>query len=135
MTTPDAAPRPIPVHIASANEGLLLPPAPRRRPLRNAVVMTRNMTAITPIVDLVPYDTNRLYILAQCGGNNIVVCTDISQAQDPANQVAGVPNPNGYLLTAGNTTPIKFEGCQRMWAVGNTFPSQITWVAIHEQAP
>jgi hypothetical protein len=122
---------PVRVHITSANEGVMIP-APGRR-LRNAVTLTKNMTAAIPIIDLVPYDTNRLYILVQAGGSNIVLCTDLSMAQDPVNQVPGVPNPNGLVLTAGNTMPLRIDGCQRMWAVGNTFPSQVTWIAIHEQ--
>jgi hypothetical protein len=108
-------------------------PLPRRK-LRNAIVMTRNITAANPIIELVPYDTNRLYVLVQVGGNNCVICTDKSQAQDPFNQVAGVPDPVGFLLSAGNTRPVKIEGCQRMFAVGNTYPTQLTWIAIHEQA-
>ena len=130
--------RPVDVHVVSANEGVMIP-APGRR-LRNAVTLTRNMTAAGtnpgPVIDLVPYDTNRLYILVQAtGSNNIVICTDLSQAQDPANQVPGIPNPNGYLLAAGSTMPmpVRIEGCQRLWAVGNTFPSQVTWISIHEQ--
>jgi hypothetical protein len=126
-------PTPVPVHVVSANEGVIPGAAPRRR-LRRAVTRTRNMTAAEPVIHFAHQDNNRLHLLVQAGGNNVVLCTDISQAQDPANQVAGVPNPNGYLLTAGNTMPTKIEGCQNMWAVGNTFPSQLTWIEIHEQA-
>lgn len=130
MTTPDTPA--VRVHVVGMNEGLVTAP-PRRRRLRNAVVQTYNLTALHPIHHFLPYDTNRLYALVQAGGSNVVVCTDLSQAQDPANQVAGVPNPNGYLLTAGNTVPVKIEGCQNMWVVANTYPSQLTWIAIHEQ--
>src|ERR1700734_3423469 len=77
--------------------------APVRHKVRQLKVITKNLTAATPIIDLAPYDETRLYVLVQAGGNNIVICTDLSQAQDPVNQVAGVPNPNGMLLTAGNT--------------------------------
>jgi hypothetical protein len=131
MTTPDT-PRPISVHVASSAPSAL--GAPARRKLRNAVTLSYSLTSAHPIHHMLPYDTNRLYALVQVGGNNVVLCTDLSQAQDPANQAAGVPYPNGFLLTAGNTMPVKIEGCQNMWVVANTFPSQVTWIAIHEQA-
>lgn len=129
-----AKPKPVPVEITNAEAlaGAGTKYGHSVRKVRHATVMTKNLTAATPIVDLVPYDETRLHILVQAGGNNIVICTDISQAQDPANQAAGVPNPNGLLLTAGNTAPFLIEGAQRMWAVGNTFPSQVTWVNVHE---
>ena len=128
MSHPDQV---VPVPVTIHNPDSLRPPATRRR-VRHAKMVTRNLTAAQPVIDLAGYDETRVYILAQAGGNNIVVCTDISQAQDPANQVAGVPNPNGLLLTAGNTIPFKIEGAQRMWAVGNTYPAQITFVVVHE---
>jgi hypothetical protein len=118
---------PIPVLVANAGE---VGGKPRRH--RVATFRTRNLTAANPIVHLCPYDETRLYIQIQAGGSNVVLCTDISQAQDPCNQVAGVPNPDGLLLTAGNTMPFRLEGSQHIYAVGNTFPSQLTWVTVHE---
>jgi hypothetical protein len=102
-----------------------------KRRQKHATFITRTLLNATP-VDLVGFDESRLYILIQAGGANVVVCTDLSQAQDPANAVPGVPNPNGLLLTAGNTMPYPIEGSQRMWVVGNTFPSQVTCTVMHE---
>lgn len=135
MTTP-GTPRPIPVQIIGPDGGPMNPgfvPRPEPRRLRTAVTLTYTLTAASPIHHFAPFDTNRLYMLVQAGGNNVVICTDKSQAQDLANQVAGVPNPNGFLLTAGNTVPLKIEGTQGMYVVANTFPSQLTWIAVHEQ--
>jgi hypothetical protein len=128
MSTDPQVP-PVSVHVASSDVPMGGTP---RRKVRQVKVITKNLTATTPVVDLVGYDETRLYIQVQAGGSNIVICTDLSQAQDPANQVPGVPNPNGLLLSAGNTVPWKLEGCGRMWAVGNTFPSQVTYSIVHE---
>jgi hypothetical protein len=122
---------PVPVHVTNA-EALGGAGSPFRHKVRQLKLITKNLTATTPIIDVAPYDETRLYILMQCGGNNIVLCTDLSQAQDPANVVATIPNPNGLVLTAGNTIPYKIEGCQRMWAVANAFPSQLTLAFLHE---
>jgi hypothetical protein len=122
---------PVPVHVTNT-EALAGAASPGRHKVRQVKLLTKNITAAQPIIDLVPYDETRLYIQVQAGGNNVVICTDLSQAQDPDNQVAGVPNPVGLLLTAGNTVPWKIEGCQRMWVVGNTFPSQVTYTSVHE---
>ncbi len=131
MSHTSAQIEPVPVRLTNA-ELRAGAASPIRHKVRQLKVITKNLTATVPIIDVAPYDETRLYVLVQAGGNNIVLCTDISQAQDPVNQVAGVPNPNGLLITAGNTIPWKLEGCQRMWAVGNTFPSQLTMAFLHE---
>lgn len=128
MTTPEIQP----VLVMVANAAELTAAGHGRGKVRHTTAITKNLTAASPIIDLVGYDETRCYIRIQSGGNNVVVCTDISQAQDPANQIAGVPNPNGLLLTAGNTAPFDIEGAQRMWAVGNTYPAQVTYVVVHE---
>jgi hypothetical protein len=140
MTHPDdnvskdelASMSPVPVKLT--NPEALGGAGPRKRRVKQITFRTRNLTATSPIAHLCAYDETRLYILIQAGGNNVVLCTDISEAQDPANQVAGIPNPNGFVLTAGNTNPIPVPGCQPIWAVGNTYPSQVTWITVHESA-
>jgi hypothetical protein len=122
-----------PVKVELTNPELLAGAAhPVRRKVRQLKVITKNLTATQPIIDVAPYDETRLYILMQVGGNNIVLSTDLSQAQDPANQVATLPSPNGLVLTAGNTIPYKIEGCNRMWATGNSYPCQLTMAFVHE---
>ncbi len=118
---------PIPVHISNAEALAGKMPAK----VRNAIVWTRNIAA-GQIIDLCPYDVSRLYVQVQAGGSNVVICTDLSQAQDPGNLVAALTNPVGLVLGAGNTFPYKIEGVQRMWAVAPS-AAQLTWCAVHER--
>src|SRR5271166_9052 len=60
-------------------------------------------TSIRPIC--VP-DLSRERILVQCFTNDIVLCESQSRAQDPANAVVGLPNPEGFLVWHLNTAPI-----------------------------
>ena len=122
---------PIPVHVSNAAELAGAGHRDHPRKLMQAVTLTRNIAA-GQIVDFLPYDTTRLHVRVQAGGSNVVLCTDLSQAQDPANVAVGIPNPNGLLLTAGNTTPFKVDGVQRMWAVAPA-AAQITWISLHER--
>jgi hypothetical protein len=132
MSHGDTQLAPVPVHVDNLHELMAGAASPVRHKVRQGKAITKNLTAAIPVIDVAPYDETRLYILMQVGGNNIVLCTDLSQAQDPNNQVATVPNPDGFLLTAGNTLPYKIEGCGRLWAVGNSYPAQLTMWFVHE---
>ena len=132
MSHGDTQLHPVTVHVDNIHELAAGAASPVRHKVRQGKAITKNLTAGTPIIDVAPYDETRVYILMDVGGNNIVLCTDLSQAQDPANVIATIPNPNGFVLTAGNTVPYKIEGCGRMWAVANAFPSQLTMWFVHE---
>jgi hypothetical protein len=59
--------------------------------------------------------------------NPVVLCHSFRQTQDPANQVATVPFPNGAYLPVG--TSITIRGTGPMWVVATTVASS-TRVAV-----
>ena len=106
----------------------------KRRPRRQMTFRTINLTAASPVQVLLGADPARLYALVQAGGNSVVLTTSQGEAQDPNNVVANIPNPEGFVLTAGNTVPVKLEGVQPVYASANAFPSQVTMIVVHELA-
>jgi len=51
----------------------------------------------------------------------IILCHSRAQVNDPANQVAGVPFPQGMIVPAGATVSV--DGTGRLWAVATTAAS------------
>jgi hypothetical protein len=121
---------PVKVHLVADSTKASPGPGPRPRRLTG---FTKVMTSAIPLVDLVPYDPARLYIEVQATSNDVVICTDLSQAQDPANVASGIPNPNGILIPHANTTPQRLEGANRMWAVAAAYPALLTVAVMHEE--
>ena len=103
---------PVKVHITADDTKVAT--APSAGKIRVQTVTTKNLTA-AGWADLLPYDPSRKIAWIQAGGSNIVICTDISQAQDAQNQVSGLPYPNGLVIPSTNTAPWPVEGVQRMW--------------------
>lgn len=114
------------VHVESSDVPHPAPHWPRLR----ITVRTIVLTAAQPYNDLALEDPAREYILLQVFGNNAVLCTSYSQAQDPANQAAGLPNPNGCLLSTGLVIPIR--ATNRLWVAAAAFPTQISVIIAHK---
>lgn len=103
MTTPaddDTKPRSIPVHIASANEGVFPGTQDRRRHI-HSVYRTFELTANNP-VPILAEDRSRVATWIVAYGNSVVLCESASQAQDPANQVASAAMGAAFANTPGN---------------------------------
>jgi hypothetical protein len=105
MTVPDNAVHTIPVHVASANEGVF-PHTQHDRGHVPAVFRTFALTAGAP-VPVLAEDRSRVQAWMVAYGNSVVLCASQSQAQDPANAAAGAlgaafantpGNPQGTLL-------------------------------------
>jgi hypothetical protein len=105
VTTPDSAPRPISVHVASASEGVF-PGTQKSRRHVQPVFRTWNLAAGIP-ENILAQDRSRLNAWVLAYANSVVLCSSESQAQDAANQVASglgaafantPANPQGTLL-------------------------------------
>lgn len=118
---------PIGVHIKSSDVGL----GGGGRKQHRVVFMTETLTTTRPVGELLGYAKTRLYTLMQAGGNNVVIA-DKSSAQNPANQVSGLPNPQGMVLPYTNTAPTKIPGGQELWAAAAAYPAQITMAVVYE---
>ncbi len=137
MTNPPAGDRPvIDVRVADVADGVQLgpPPAPARG--RRKRITTRAftvvLTAATPVDTILPADPARLYALVQAGGADVVINNNKGEAQNVANQAAGLPAPIGMVLPYGNTVPTKIPGGDRWWAAAAVYPAQITVLVVQE---
>jgi hypothetical protein len=99
MTTPDA-PRPIPVRIESANEGVF-PRTQKKRKHVQAVFRTFALAANTPL-PILAEDRSRLGAWLVAYANSVVLCSSASQAQDPDNQIASAALGAAFANTPGN---------------------------------
>lgn len=117
------------VHVTGSDVPLGGGPPPRQ-PEFHVTTRTIVLTAAHPVLDLAPADPSRDYMLLQVFGNPAVLCNDLSQAQDPANQVAGLPNPNGSLLGTGLVIPVR--ATNRLWVAAAVFPTQISVITAHK---
>jgi hypothetical protein len=122
MTTPDAAPRPIPVHITSANEGVI----PGATPQELIKAHTRTIV-ITP-ANLYPTalgrDESRAYAILTALDNQVVLSDSWAEVQDPNNLVAGLPNPSGSILAVGIAVPVL--GFNVMYLTAAAYPSRVS---------
>ena len=71
-------------------------------------------------------DPSREYLLVQAFTNDVVLCESQSRAQDPANSVVGLPNPEGFLLWHTNVTATRIDSQDLIWVVAASFPAQVT---------
>jgi hypothetical protein len=70
---------------------------------------------LAQILDLDPLRKDAIIVV---NDNPVVICHTYRQTQDPANQVAGVPFPNGGYLPVGNGPSI--SGTGPLWVVATT---------------
>ena len=116
---------PVRVHVASSD----VLPAEHRTPELVITTRTLVLTSTRPI-DEIALDPGRVYAIVQVFGNTAVLCTSLTQAQDPANAVTGLPNPNGSLLTVGQVIPLK--AVNHFWFTAAAFPTQISLIIAHK---
>jgi len=73
------------------------------------------------LADVLKLDPQRKDATIMAIDNAVVVCHTYRQTKDPANQVAGVPFPNGSYLPAG--AAIAVSGTGPLWVVATTVAS------------
>jgi hypothetical protein len=109
MTSDTETMTPVPVHVASS----AVPMGAHHPPRLRISTFTRTLAAAGNL-DLVPDNPAREYLLLQViGTQTVVLCSALSQAQDPANTTVGLPNPNGSVLATGIVIPVKANN--RLW--------------------
>src|SRR5208337_4430955 len=95
----------IPVHVSNAQE--LAGMGQRKGPRRHvrSVFRTFVFTAANNVIPILAEDLSRFDTWVLAYGNSVVLCESQSQAQDPANAIAGTgvfantpANPQGTLL-------------------------------------
>jgi hypothetical protein len=73
---------------------------------------------------LVNHEPNRKELRVLSADNPVVICDSYGQANDPANQVVGLPNPNGALLPV-TQSPWELPTTDQMWVAAASFPSRV----------
>lgn len=129
--------RPVRTHIVSSD--IPLGHAPSNRHHRDVTFRTIVLTAANPIRVLCAADLSREYLLVSAATNDVVLCENQSKAEDPANSVAGLPNPEGYLLKASATTaganlsfdPVRLESTDLIWVTAASFPAQVSVLLVN----
>lgn len=120
---------PVSVRVSNLAE-LAGQPAPSKRIGCRAYTVV--LTANTPVQTILDADAKRKYALVQAGGFDVVISNNNGEAQNAANQVTGLPNPIGMVLSNGNTVPTKIPGGDRWYAAAAQYPAQITVLAVLE---
>jgi len=77
-------------------------------------------------------DPSREYLMVQAFTNDVVLCETQSRAQDAANAVAGLPNPEGYLLWHTNVMPTRIDSSDLIWIAAAAFPAQVTVMLVNK---
>lgn len=106
-------------------------------PVITVVTVPQHMTTYTVVVaagtstavsQLLPLDLFRVRATILVNDQAVVICHSQTQAQDPSNVVAAVPNPSGAYVPAGANLVI--TGSQQMWvaATGAT-PARVTVIS------
>jgi len=90
---------PIPIHLASAEPGVLTgqPAKPRRV---KTIYETYILTAADPVQAILPQDPQRYRYTVIAIDNDIILGPTKGVVGSPVNIVAGVPAPNGFYLPA-----------------------------------
>ena len=119
------------VHVASSDVSLggSERPAKKRVGCRPYTVV---LTSTNPVQTILDGDDSRVYALVQAGGFDVVINNSLGEAQNAANQVSGLPDPIGMVLSCGNTAPTRIDGGQRWWAAAAQYPAQVTVLAVQE---
>ena len=125
--------KPIKVHVESVSaEASGSVPAARPRKRRSGRPYTVVLTSTNPVQTILDLDDKRVYALVQAGGFDVVINNNLGEAQNAANQVSGLPDPIGMVLSCGNTVPTRIDGGQRWWAAAAQYPAQVTVLAVQE---
>jgi hypothetical protein len=91
----------------------------------------------TSIRPLCSADLSRRLLIVQAWTNDVVLCETQARAQDPANAVTGLPNPEGYVLRASVTDgvqqpPVYIPGTGMIWVTAASFPATITAILLNK---
>jgi hypothetical protein len=135
MTTPI---EPVPVRIENVAE-FQQRQGSRAKLHKDVTFRTIVLTALNPVRPLMAADLSREYAQVEAFTNDVVLCETQSKAQDPANQVAGLPNPEGALLKASCTAaqptlafpPRKLETTDLVWVTAASFPAVVVVTLIN----
>lgn len=142
MTTQDPPPDFTPVLVEIANPEALIP-ASLKKDHYDVTFRTIVLTAPvgtepavgTSIRPLCAADLSREFIIVAAMTNDVVLCETQSKAQDPANAVAGLPNPEGSLLKASTTTlafpPLKIPCTDQVWVTAASFPALVSVILVN----
>jgi hypothetical protein len=142
-----ATPRPIPVEITNpeALAGAVRPV----RGYKRAVFRTFAFTAANNVFPIMAEDLSREDAWLIAYGNSVVICETQSQAQDPANQIAGTgvfanspANPQGTLLYVPSgpaftspPSPISvrwtLQTTEVVWATALAYPTMLAVTLIN----
>jgi hypothetical protein len=104
MTTPDG-PRSVPVHIASASEGVFPGSQDKRRHIQSVFrtfVLAAPVAGVAQPLPVLAEDRSRVAAWMVAYGNSVILCSSQSQAQDPANQAANAAAGAAFANTPGN---------------------------------
>jgi len=118
---------PIPVRIVSGPELQ----SSFKKEHRDITFRTIVLSALNPVRPLFAADLSRQLVIVQAFSNPVVLCETQSKAQDPANSVAGLPNPEGYLLSSNNTAPTYLPTTDLCWVTAQAFPAIISVCLIN----
>lgn len=105
------------------------PAAPHRRERLAISTHTIVLTAANPVQALANHEPNRKELRIQSADNPVVLCDNQGQALDPANQVSGLPNPNGALLPV-TQTPWEIQTTDALYVAAATYPSRVVVINI-----
>jgi hypothetical protein len=128
VTIPPEELTPIPVRIVDRSDLA----ASARKVHRDVTYRTIVLSALNPVRPVFAQDLSRMLVIVQAFGNDVVLCETQSKAEDPANSVAGLPNPEGYLLAKANAGPTYLPATDLSWATAASFPAMITICLINK---
>lgn len=132
-----------PVHVYLTNPEALIGESGKKRhyDVTFRTIVLNAPTGASPAVGtsirpLCAADLSREYIIVAAVTNDVVLCETQSRAQDPANAVAGLPNPEGYLLKASTTTlafpPVQIPNTDQIWVTAASFPAIVTAILVNK---
>jgi len=123
--------KPINVHVASSDVALggSERTARKRTGCRPYTVV---LTSTNPVQTILDGDPSRVYALVQAGGYDVVINNSNGEINNAANQVSGLPDPVGMVLSCGNTAPTRIPGGERWWAAAAEYPAQVTVLVVQE---
>jgi len=126
MSHADTQIRPVPVLVTNLPQM----PGPNKKKRRAVLPRTIVLTAASPVKVLLSQDTSRKIAWVIATGNPVVLCESQSQAEDPANSVATLPNPEGFLLPTGIKFPL--DTTELMWVTAQAFPALVSLLIIND---
>lgn len=104
-----------PIPVVVCEPVVTVPTVPQHVTTYTVVVATGTSTAVS---QLLPLDLLRVRATILVNDQAVVICHSQTQAQDPSNVVAAVPNPSGAYVPAGSNVVI--TGSQQMWVAATS---------------